>query len=129
LNVRVYDCSVLGNFNDNIAVCVCVLRLKFVLRLLLMTEYCQKCLLPRQSSLGYLFVSGEAPAPAKSNAEAAPKEVQAVNNVPASKPAPAASEPVDVTKQIPAGIHSKLEEHMIFHFPICIYSLSLCIIQ
>jgi SPIRAL1-like protein len=63
-----------------------------------------------QSSLGYLFGSGEAPAPAKSNAEAAPKEVQAVNNVPASKPAPAAapaaSEPVDVTKQIPAGIHS-----------------------
>ncbi|GMY21881.1 protein SPIRAL1-like 1 [Fagus crenata] len=58
-----------------------------------MTEDCQKCLLPRQSSLGYLFGSGEAPAPAKSNAEAAPKEVQAVNNVPASKPAPAASEP------------------------------------
>jgi|UniRef100_A0A2N9J5Q5 SPIRAL1-like protein len=27
-----------------------------------------------QSSLGYLFGSGEAPAPAKSNAEAAPKE-------------------------------------------------------
>uniref|UniRef100_A0A2N9EVB8 Uncharacterized protein n=1 Tax=Fagus sylvatica TaxID=28930 RepID=A0A2N9EVB8_FAGSY len=48
-----------------------------------------------KSSLGYLFGSGEAPAPAKSNAEAAPKEVQAVNNVPASKPAPAASEPVD----------------------------------
>uniref|UniRef100_A0A2N9HP48 Integrase catalytic domain-containing protein n=1 Tax=Fagus sylvatica TaxID=28930 RepID=A0A2N9HP48_FAGSY len=55
-----------------------------------------------KSSLGYLFGSGEAPAPAKSNAEAAPKEMQAVNNVPASKPAPAISEPVDVTKQIPA---------------------------
>ncbi|KAK4598849.1 hypothetical protein RGQ29_016054 [Quercus rubra] len=60
-----------------------------------------------QSSLGYLFGSGEAPAPkpVQTNVEAAPSEVPAVNNSPAPKPA-VASPPVDVTKQIPAGIHS-----------------------
>ncbi|XP_062160843.1 uncharacterized protein LOC133868055 [Alnus glutinosa] len=42
-----------------------------------------------QSSLGYLFGSGEAPKPATTNAETAPNEVQAVNNAPASKPATA----------------------------------------
>lgn len=61
-----------------------------------------------QSSLGYLFGSGEAPKPAATNAEVvAPNEVQPVNNAPASKPAPApASPPVDVAKQVPAGINS-----------------------
>ena len=54
-----------------------------------------------QSSLGYLFGSGEAPKPAANNP---PAEVQSVNNVPPSKPA--APQRVDVTKQMPAGIHS-----------------------
>ncbi|CAN6727498.1 hypothetical protein ACFX13_011459 [Malus domestica] len=56
-----------------------------------------------QSSLNYLFGSGEAPKPAANNAQAAP-----VPDEPASKPvAPApAPEPVDITKAIPAGIHS-----------------------
>lgn len=69
-----------------------------------------------QSSLGYLFGSGEAPKPATnnaqaapkpatSNAQAAPKEVQAADNGPASKPA-APAQPADITKQVPAGIHS-----------------------
>ncbi|XP_041013261.1 protein SPIRAL1-like 1 [Juglans microcarpa x Juglans regia] len=58
-----------------------------------------------QSSLGYLFGSGEAPKPAPTNAEAAPSEVPAVNNVPATKPA-AAPQPVDISKQVPAGINS-----------------------
>ncbi|KAK7853129.1 protein spiral1-like 1 [Quercus suber] len=51
--------------------------------------------------------SGEAPAPkpVQTNVQAAPSEAPAVNNSPAPKPA-AASPPVDVTKQIPAGIHS-----------------------
>jgi SPIRAL1-like protein len=60
-----------------------------------------------QSSLGYLFGSGEAPKPAATNAETAPNEVQAVNNAPASKPATASPPvPVDVAKQVPAGINS-----------------------
>ncbi|XP_062162718.1 protein SPIRAL1-like 2 [Alnus glutinosa] len=60
-----------------------------------------------QSSLGYLFGSGEAPKPAATNAETAPSEVQAVNNAPASKPATASPPvPVDVAKQVPAGINS-----------------------
>ncbi|OAY77952.1 protein SPIRAL1-like 3 [Ananas comosus] len=45
-----------------------------------------------QSSLGYLFGSGEAPKPAE-------------NTPPAQKPAP--SPPVDNTKQIPAGIQGR----------------------
>ncbi|KAK8549949.1 hypothetical protein V6N13_055508 [Hibiscus sabdariffa] len=53
-----------------------------------------------QSSLGYLFGSGEAPKPAKNNSQAAPAEALAV-------PKPArAPEPVDITKQVPAGINS-----------------------
>ncbi|KAI9169002.1 hypothetical protein LWI28_005298 [Acer negundo] len=64
-----------------------------------------------QSSLGYLFGSGEAPKPA-SNAG------QAVNDVAPSKPAaaaaptaspaaaPAPSQPADIAKQVPAGINS-----------------------
>ncbi|KAL0003663.1 hypothetical protein SO802_011224 [Lithocarpus litseifolius] len=67
---------------------------------------------------------GEAPAPkpVQTNVEAAPSEAPAVNNSPAPKPA-AASPPVDVTKQIPAGIHStsnklhasRWSEHWEFH--------------
>ncbi|XWS64173.1 hypothetical protein CRYUN_Cryun06bG0163700 [Craigia yunnanensis] len=53
-----------------------------------------------QSSLGYLFGSGEAPKPATNNSQAAPTEAPAV-----SKPA-SAPQPVDITKQIPAGINS-----------------------
>lgn len=63
-----------------------------------------------QSSLGYLFGSGEAPKPAANNTQAAPipNEGRVVTNEPASKPTapPPAPEPVDITKQIPAGIHS-----------------------
>ncbi|CAN0896393.1 Protein SPIRAL1-like 1 [Linum grandiflorum] len=53
-----------------------------------------------QSSLGYLFGSGEAPKPAKPSLETV--EAETVSVRPISKPAP----PVDVTKQIPAGINS-----------------------
>ncbi|KAK9052197.1 hypothetical protein SSX86_028825 [Deinandra increscens subsp. villosa] len=49
-----------------------------------------------QSSLSYLFGGGEAPKPAQKAAQ--PAETPAANNVAAAKP--------DVTKQIPAGIHS-----------------------
>lgn len=61
-----------------------------------------------QSSLGYLFGSGEAPStnkPATNPAPAAPAEAPApaVTKAPAAKPAP---QPVDVTKQVPAGINS-----------------------
>ncbi|KAF4368183.1 hypothetical protein CsatB_020032 [Cannabis sativa] len=64
-----------------------------------------------QSSLGYLFGSGEAPSPNKpatNKAPAAPSEAPAVTTVAAAKPAPAPAPqpPVDITKQIPAGIHS-----------------------
>ncbi|KAL3751512.1 hypothetical protein ACJRO7_012359 [Eucalyptus globulus] len=55
-----------------------------------------------QSSLGYLFGSGEAPKAAASSPQTAPAEV---DNPPPSKPA-VVSPPVDVTKQVPAGIHS-----------------------
>ncbi|GLU16945.1 hypothetical protein SLE2022_333480 [Rubroshorea leprosula] len=58
-----------------------------------------------QSSLGYLFGSGEAPKPGTSSVQAAENAGSVVNNAPSSKPA-AASQPVDVTKQIPAGINS-----------------------
>lgn len=58
-----------------------------------------------QSSLSYLFGGGEAPTPApKAATQTAPSETPAANNVPAAKPGPV-SPPVDVTKQIPAGIH------------------------
>ncbi|MBA0699000.1 hypothetical protein Goari_000674 [Gossypium aridum] len=53
-----------------------------------------------QSSLGYLFGSGEAPKSGTNNSQAAPAEAPAV-----SKPPPA-PEPVDISKQIPAGINS-----------------------
>ncbi|KAK7307049.1 hypothetical protein VNO77_39765 [Canavalia gladiata] len=52
-----------------------------------------------QSSLGYLFGSGEAPKPAANNAQ---PEGQTINNEPPSKPA--ATQPIDPNK--PAGINS-----------------------
>nr|XP_043606920.1 protein SPIRAL1-like 2 [Erigeron canadensis] len=60
-----------------------------------------------QSSLSYLFGGGDAPKPApKATTQAAPCEAPpAANNVPAAKRDPV-SPPVDVTKQIPAGINS-----------------------
>lgn len=51
-----------------------------------------------QSSLGYLFGTGEAPKPAAN-------EGQSVSNEPSSKPA-AVPQPVDISKQVPAGINS-----------------------
>ncbi|CAN4122053.1 unnamed protein product [Withania somnifera] len=57
-----------------------------------------------QSSLGYLFGSGEAPKSTTANAPAAQSEGQAINKEPASKPTVSAT--VDATKQIPAGIQS-----------------------
>ena len=61
-----------------------------------------------QSSLGYLFGSGEAPnAGAPKGGQAPPSnEGKAVSKPAASKPAATASPPADATKQIPAGIHS-----------------------
>ncbi|KAK4399856.1 protein SPIRAL1-like 1 [Sesamum angolense] len=53
-----------------------------------------------QSSLGYLFGSGEAPKPANENVQSAPSETKA-----ASKPN-AAAQPVDISKQVPAGINT-----------------------
>ncbi|CAI0560357.1 unnamed protein product [Linum tenue] len=50
-----------------------------------------------QSSLGYLFGSGEAPKPAPNTNRASPKVEQA------PAPAPVAAEP-EGTQQIPAGI-------------------------
>lgn len=64
-----------------------------------------------QSSLGYLFGSGEAPnagarAPARApNGGQAPPPSNEGKTV-SKPPAAAASPPADVTKQIPAGIHS-----------------------
>lgn len=57
-----------------------------------------------QSSLGYLFGSGEAPKSTTGNAPAVQSEGQAINKEPASKPTVSAT--VDATKQIPAGIQS-----------------------
>ncbi|CAN0929406.1 Protein SPIRAL1-like 1 [Linum grandiflorum] len=57
-----------------------------------------------QSSLGYLFGSGEAP---KTAPKAAPSEPETVNVKAAAAAAPKpAAPPVDITKQIPAGINS-----------------------
>ncbi|GER31866.1 SPIRAL1-like2 [Striga asiatica] len=55
-----------------------------------------------QSSLGYLFGSGEAPKMASQKAKA---ETSAAGKEPSPKPN-AAPQPVDVAKQIPAGIQS-----------------------
>ncbi|KAL0358188.1 UNVERIFIED_CONTAM: protein SPIRAL1-like 1 [Sesamum calycinum] len=53
-----------------------------------------------QSSLGYLFGSGEAPTP-----KPAGEKSQAVSKEPSAKPN-GTPQPVDVSKQVPAGIHS-----------------------
>lgn len=58
-----------------------------------------------QSSLGYLFGTNEAPKPAKENSEAAPSQSEAVNKEIPVKPN-ASPQPVAVSKEIPAGIHS-----------------------
>ncbi|KAI3452911.1 hypothetical protein Pfo_009574 [Paulownia fortunei] len=58
-----------------------------------------------QSSLGYLFGSSEAPKPAKENSQAAPSESKAGSKEPSLKPN-AVPQPVGISKQIPAGIHS-----------------------
>ncbi|KAI3856244.1 hypothetical protein MKX03_021033 [Papaver bracteatum] len=55
-----------------------------------------------QSSLGYLFGSGEAPKPA---AQAAASPPPADNEPPKPVARAPASPQVDITKQIPAGIH------------------------
>ncbi|XP_059317177.1 protein SPIRAL1-like 1 isoform X1 [Lycium ferocissimum] len=57
-----------------------------------------------QSSLGYLFGSGEAPKPTTANVQAVQSEGQPISKEPASKPAVSAT--VDATKQIPAGVQS-----------------------
>lgn len=59
-----------------------------------------------QSSLGYLFGSGEAPKPTNNNVEAPPQNLgQVASNGPAQKPAPAAA-PVDAIQQTPAGVQA-----------------------
>nr|GMD39011.1 protein SPIRAL1-like 1 [Ipomoea batatas]GMD39109.1 protein SPIRAL1-like 1 [Ipomoea batatas] len=60
-----------------------------------------------QSSLGYLFGSGEPPKPTTNNAEAPPNQGTAVSAGTSQKsvaPAPAPAPPADATKQIPAGV-------------------------
>ncbi|KAK3222841.1 hypothetical protein Dsin_009866 [Dipteronia sinensis] len=64
-----------------------------------------------QSSLGYLFGSGEAPKPASNAGQAlndvAPSKPAAAAALAASPPAaPAPSQPADIAKQVPAGINS-----------------------
>uniref|UniRef100_A0A5B6ZB12 Protein SPIRAL1-like 1 n=1 Tax=Davidia involucrata TaxID=16924 RepID=A0A5B6ZB12_DAVIN len=56
-----------------------------------------------QSSLGYLFGSGEAPKSTTNNAEAPQNQGQIASSGPSQKPT-AAAPPIDVSKQIPAGI-------------------------
>ncbi|KAL9257023.1 SPIRAL1-like 1-like protein, partial [Drosera capensis] len=58
-----------------------------------------------QSSLGYLFGGGEAPKKAADNTPAPSGEGQLVKEVPSIKSV-ANPRPIDVNKQIPAGIHS-----------------------
>ncbi|GFZ12165.1 SPIRAL1-like1 [Actinidia rufa] len=60
-----------------------------------------------QSSLGYLFGSGEAPKAATNNAEAPQNSGKVTSTEPSQKPtasASASAPPVDASKQIPAGI-------------------------
>ncbi|XP_073140071.1 protein SPIRAL1-like 2 isoform X2 [Henckelia pumila] len=60
-----------------------------------------------QSSLGYLFGSGEVPKPSRDNTKDVATESRASHKEPAPAPKPnAAAHPVDVSKQIPAGIQS-----------------------
>nr|GEY52913.1 kinesin 1 [Tanacetum cinerariifolium] len=62
-----------------------------------------------QSSLNYLFGGGEVPKPALKATQAAPCETPAANNVSAAKP-DHVSPPIDVTKQILAGINSNVNK-------------------
>ena len=58
-----------------------------------------------QSSLGYLFGSGEAPKATTNNAEAPQNSGKVTSTEPSQKPtASASAPPVDASKQIPAGI-------------------------
>lgn len=57
-----------------------------------------------RSSLDYLFGSDEAPKPAANNTQAS-AEGQGVTTAPSTKPA-GTNQSVDVSKQIPAGVHS-----------------------
>ncbi|XP_043706466.1 protein SPIRAL1-like 2 isoform X2 [Telopea speciosissima] len=70
-----------------------------------------------QSSLGYLFGSGEAPKPAARQAEPVAKQAEPVqsqgqgaNNGPPQKPT-VASPPVDNSKLIPAGIQGNTSKN------------------
>ena len=63
-----------------------------------------------QSSLGYLFGSGEAPKPAPNNATASPSEGSVANTGVSTKPT-AAAQPTNVTKEIPAGVHTSSENN------------------
>lgn len=56
-----------------------------------------------QSSLGYLFGSGEAPKPVTNSAEAPKNQAPVETNMVSQKPTSVA-QPVDASKQIPAGI-------------------------
>lgn len=60
-----------------------------------------------QSSLGYLFGDGEAPKPSNKEAQPVPEQGNTGSSTPSSKPT-VAPQPVDVTKQIPAGINSNV---------------------
>ncbi|XAR51234.1 hypothetical protein NMG60_11005800 [Bertholletia excelsa] len=59
-----------------------------------------------QSSLGYLFGSGEAPKPAINNAEGPRNSEKVASSGPSEKQTHTAP-PVDPSKQIPAGIQGK----------------------
>ncbi|XP_057803592.1 protein SPIRAL1-like 1 [Salvia miltiorrhiza] len=65
-----------------------------------------------QSSLGYLFGSGEAPKPAVGKTQTVPSESSVASKEPSPKPN-AAPKPVDVSKQIPAGIHSSTTKNYV----------------
>ena len=66
-----------------------------------------------QSSLGYLFGSGEAPKPAPNNATASHSEGSAANTMLSTKPTAAAqpAQPTNVSKEIPAGVHTSSENN------------------
>ncbi|KAL0372515.1 UNVERIFIED_CONTAM: protein SPIRAL1-like 1 [Sesamum calycinum] len=60
-----------------------------------------------QSSLGYLFGSGEAPKPAKEAPKPAKENVQSAPSETKTSSKPnAPAQPVDISKQIPAGINT-----------------------
>ncbi|KAG8363046.1 hypothetical protein BUALT_BualtUnG0010500 [Buddleja alternifolia] len=59
-----------------------------------------------QSSLGYLFGSGEVPKPAVEKAQTAPSDSRSASKEPSPKPNVAAPQPLDNSNQVPAGIQS-----------------------